>query len=161
MPTANVDPGNGVALQASAQVQNSKVWIIRDGGVYALGPAPGTAGVTLRSEMSLYVVNLPAVYIHFFLYPTYDDGVTTFNARTNLTFRPVFQMPPDEKPEANGFLTGSWLPASAPVVIPVGVPVTYRLCCAGWFNVSVEVGAGIPDPGQGQDQLLISISSSA
>ena len=161
MATSNTDPGNGTSLQAAAQIQNSKVWILRDGGVYTMAPAPGTAGVTLRTNASLYVVNLPAVYIHMYLYPTYDDGVTTFNARPNLTFRPVFQMPPDQKPEAAGFLTNSWIPAASPIVIPIGVPVAYRLCCAGWYNVSVEVAAGLAGPGEGADQLLISISSSA
>lgn len=161
MPTTTTEPGNGFAIQASAQVQNSRIWIIRDGGNFTFGPASG-AGVDLRRLASLMVVNVPSVYFNLFLYPTYDDGTTVYTARTSLEFRPVFQLPPDEKVDATGYLTDSWIPAAAPIVIPVGIPVTFKLCCAGWYRVSLEVRAGAPVlPTEGQDQLLISMSSSA
>lgn len=168
-------PANGSQLLADAQVLNSRVNII---GVPTLASGWGSFGTIvgeaadLRNRMLVPVNNLKAISINAYQYPVYDRGDTSFNARVNLEWRVVFSNPPDAKPPLEGFVAGgpppfdatgwSWLPASAPMLLLPGIPVTFKGCCLGYQLVSIEVRAGAADEeaGEGEDLVVFSISAS-
>ncbi len=168
MPTTNTTPADGLQTSASAQVLNRRVFIIRNRNWYAEFAPPSTdpAPFQVRLDAAIPTQNLSSVYISLYLCPAYDRGDVVFQARTDLQWRPVFQMPPDVLPttdaELDDISTNNWLPLTAPAIVPVGIPIARRFSCLGAQAVSVEIriGAGADEPDQGEDRLIISIGAS-
>lgn len=178
MPAIQTNPAAGGQITASAQVLNRKILIIKgDPAVPSMGFfGAAAAGVTadggFREATITQVNNLPEIVFNLFLYPFYDDGVTNYRARNFLEWRPVFRMPPDldgdnaTLPYA-GTSTADWIPFCAPMLLTVGIPITYKACCRGAAEVAVEVRVPLApiapvasQDSQGQDRVVVSISAS-
>lgn len=143
MPNVPLSPGSGASVVASAQVAQSRVFVVRElddsSAFYTLWTFP-------------VVSNLPRLFVHAFLYPSFDRGDEIFKARTTLEWRIVYRMAGD----------WGWVPFSAPMVLPVGVPVRAPVRTAGVEQIAVQVrvGPGTLSPDQGEDRVRFSISAS-
>lgn len=178
MPSAETTPASGTQIVASAQVLFRRILIIkggRDAGLSmgSFGPADlGTSDGGVREQTLTPVNNLPEIAFNLFLYPFYDREDETFSARNYLEWRPVFRMPPDAlgvnaTNQYRGTATDDWIPFCSPMLIPVGVPVTYKACCIGVEEVAIEVRVPLvveapvnEEATQGQDRLVVSITAS-
>jgi len=166
MPTTETTPADGIQTVAAAQVLNRRVFVVKAADQYPnFASTSIDGGQQLRDYLATPVQNLPSIYIHLFLLPTYTRGIggLEFRARNNIEWRPVFRMPPDTFPDDAGTAVLDWIPMASPMILPVAVPVAFKCCCAGIDQVSVEVriGAGDPDDDQGEDQIVFSISASS
>jgi hypothetical protein len=173
MPTTDTTPADGTQTVAAAQVLNRRVLVVRaqtDLGVpifpnFGPGGSAPFAPRRLREETSTQVNNLPSVFIHLFLLPTFVKGTggATFRAQNNIEWRPVFQMPPDVFPSDSGTASDEWIPMASPMILPVAVPVAFKCCCAGIEKIAIEIriGAGVLDDDQGENQIVFSISASS
>lgn len=156
--------GAGSEVVAAAQSLQSVTTIVRgQTGYAAFGPLANSSGGSLRDMTTLYVANLPRVFINVFLFPEYDRGDAVFRARNFLEFRPVFRMPSASWPDIGGVARDGWLPLANPMIIPVGAPLTLSYCCAGIEEVAIEVripSSPSPAANQGEDRIIWSISGS-
>ena len=178
MPVAELAPASGTQVFASAQVLNRRILIVKGGAAEAItmgyfGPGDlGTSDGQFRPTTITQVNNLPQIAFNLFLYPFYDRDDVEFRARNYLEWRPVFRMPPDALDlnlarEYRGMATENWIPFCSPMLIPVGVPITFKACCIGVQEVAIEVRVPLdPSPpindagDQGQDRLVVSITAS-
>lgn len=176
MPAAEIVPAAGTQVFASAQVLNRRILIIKGGAEEPVsmgyfGPADlGTADGGFRDTTILPVNNLPRIAFNVFLCPFYDRGDVTFEARNYLEWRPVFRMPPDaltDPSQYRGTFSDGWIPFCAPMLLPIGIPVTFKACCVGVEEVAIEVRVPlVPDAPlneegtQGQDRVFLSVTAS-
>lgn len=175
MPTTETNPGDGLSTVAAAQVMNRRILIVRDADLYVrfgagLGSPESDPGLTLRNLTNTRVANLSRVFISLYLCPVYSDGEDTYVARNVLQWRPVFRMPSDVLPtdtpaDFTGVQSEDWIPACAPMILPVAVPISYTLDVGGFESVAVEIRLGSytppSDPLTGQDRVIFSISASS
>jgi hypothetical protein len=170
MPTSDMAPGSGITAVASAQVLYRRDLILRD-ELSPFGPtalnAAGARAQNIRNEATLDIQNLDNVFIHLFLFPTYEEGGVVYTARNNIEWRPVFYMPPDSFPDTDGVASHApsgtdpreWLPFTAPSIVPVGLPI-YFTVPAGVESISIEVRAPIVQGQTYRERLLVSLSAS-
>lgn len=175
MPGTEITPADGVSTSAAAQVLNRRVLIIRDaarylrfgGGLFSPGANGPSADV--RSITATQVNNLPKLYINLYLFPEYDDGLVVYAARTVIQWRPVFQMPPAPALppgfDMPGIVSEEWMPLSAPMILPVAVPIVFAVNGAGIEKVAIEIRLDQEELGDepvvGQDRIMFSISASS
>lgn len=170
MPSSETYPASGTNTIASAQVLNRRLLRLREvigpwspgGG----GPDPVERAGSVRSVTATPVNNLPCVFINLYLIPEVTVGGVTILARNNISWRPVFRMPT----AVTGFggtpySTGGWVPFTAPMIIPVGLPITYKCSCNGVELVGIEIQTDLSSEGQiasigAREDLVVSISAS-
>ena len=163
MPSAPLSPAAGNAVIASGQTRLRKNVIL---WFPFFGPDGNTpddrASRELRARTTVNVRNTPNIYFSLFHYATYNDGVTNWLARPNVEWRPVGQVRQDDVPEVAGVSTAEWLPLSAPMILPVGLPINFQLDAGGLEFVAVEFRVSTVDlPPFGRDRVIVTITSSA
>lgn len=144
------------------------------------------AGVTWASKQSLYGQNvpefgeedlpirlsgLPSVRVQLLLYPEYDTGLGSFQARNDLAWRLVGVLPPIRPREFSDLIPSAiagpstvvrYTPLTTPQLLPVGVPITAEIPVGGPLGILVQLNTGgPPPPGKGVDLILMSISAGA
>jgi lipoate-protein ligase B len=63
------------------------------------------------------------------------------------------------------YSTGGWVPLTAPMIIPVGLPITYKCSCNGVELIAIEIQTDLSSEGQiasigAREDLVVSISAS-
>lgn len=165
MPLAPTFPASGTNVIASAQVLARNVFILRGpigpfGQPSAPSP-PASRAQALRSQTRLVVNNLPKITVGLFLYPEYSEGGILFQPRTDITWRVVGRTPSVSVADALESVTQEWFPLTAPLILPVGLPISLDILTAGSREIAVEIVA--PSGGQGiinKEQLVITMSGS-
>lgn len=174
MPSASTEPAAGNSVIASAQVLFRKRLMIRNdfSGFGPTGPplVASTQGSEIRAKTTIPANNLQGVSISLFLYPEIEEGGIVYPARNNLTWRPVYRMPPygdvsaiataSFLPEQPGVVTNSWIPMSGPMVLPVGLPITFKCHPCGAAEIAIEMEASGAGAVTRIETVVVSMSAS-
>lgn len=161
MPT-DTSPAAGAGIIAAAQVLDRRNIIVKEG---TFGAAAGDANIynrALRTSTTLYVGNLPEIYISLLQFPEYDRVDFVFQARNYIAWRAVAINPGTLHPAFALLTSDSFVPLTTPQLLPVGEPIFFQLCCAGVETIALEfdTSAEVPAADQGEDRVIVTMSAS-
>ncbi|MDP3937542.1 MAG: hypothetical protein Q8R92_05325 [Deltaproteobacteria bacterium] len=147
MPTVR-NPVTGGLLVASASNVSEGQLVLRDGAIAGPGNALGVLEPIMNFRVAVPSTNLPRLCWSLLLQTTFTDSVLgAFAAQVGITWQP--------------FINGR--AATAPLLLPIGVPVDLQMNCASeWISVNIVVpliGAPPPAAPTGLNSILFNISA--
>jgi len=160
MPT-DLDPAAGAGIIAAAQVLERRNIIVKE-ATFGASAGDATNSGAVRTSTTLYVGNLPEIYISLLQFPEYDRVDFVFQARNYIAWRAVAINPGTPHPAFALLTSDSFVPLTTPQLLPVGEPIFFQLCCAGVETIALEfdTSAEVPAADQGEDRVIVTMSAS-
>jgi len=160
MPT-DTSPAAGAGTIAAAQVLDRRNIIVKE-ATFGAPTGNTTNSGAVRTSTTLYVGNLPEIYISLLQFPEYDRSDFVFQARNYIAWRAVAINPGTPHPAFALLTSDSFVPLTTPQLLPVGEPIFFKLCCAGVETIALEfdTSAEVPAADQGEDRVIVTMSAS-
>lgn len=134
--------------------------------VVIVGPVVVFGGFQLGGvNQNLSLPGMGKFRVTLLLYPEYDTGVGVYLARNYLAWRVVGAMGPISPPPYLGLVAGTLgvAPVTPALALPIGIPTSFVVDPTGYSQMRVEfdTSGGVAAPGQGLDQVLVTLSAVA